>query len=120
MPRAIFAMFFTLLTALPAAAVELVMVEQPGCVYCERWDAEIAPIWPNSEAGQYAPLRRERLRAPPQDVDYARKVVFTPTFLIVEDGRELARLEGYPGGDFFWPLIEQLLEKHTGFEKGDS
>lgn len=47
---------------------------------------------------------------------FARKVVFTPTFILVEDGNERARLEGYPGEDFFWPLLSRLLEQHTAFD----
>jgi hypothetical protein len=103
---------------LPLRAAELVMVEQAGCAYCARWDREIAPIWPKTAAGAAAPLRRIDLRAPvPEDLDLARRAVFTPTFILVDDaGRELARLEGYPGEDFFWPLIEQMLRAHTGFD----
>lgn len=111
----------SLFLALPGQAAELVMVEQPGCHYCERWDHEIAGIWPKTQAGQHAPLRRAQLYDKPDDLKYARPVMFTPTFIIMEDGRELARLEGYPGEDFFWWLIEDLLAKETGLviNKGD-
>lgn len=102
--------------ALPVFAADLVMVEQPGCAWCARWDAEIAPAYPKTAEGRFAPLRRVQLRALPDDLEIARRVVFTPTFLIVENGQEIARLEGYPGEDFFWPVLEQLLIKHTDFE----
>lgn len=105
------------LIATSAAAVELVMVEQPGCVYCARWNAEIAPAYPNTSEGRFAPLRRVQLRDMPKDLEIARRVTFTPTFLIVDDGRELDRLEGYPGEDFFWPLLADLLAKNTEFER---
>ncbi len=105
-----------LMMALPAFAADLVMVEQPGCAWCARWDAEIAPAYPKTAEGRFAPLQRVQLRALPGDLEIARRVVFTPTFLIVEDGREIARLEGYPGEDFFWPVLEQLLIKHAGFK----
>ena len=112
------ALFAALCAALPAAGAELVMVEQRGCAYCARWDAEIAPIWPKTAAGRYAPLRRIDLHRPvPQDLSLARRPVFTPTFILVDDGgTELARLEGYPGADFFWPLVEQMLERETDFD----
>ena len=100
----------------PARAAELVMVEQPGCSWCAKWDREIAPIWPRTQAGAFAPLRRERLREMPAGLDLERGVSFTPTFLVVsDDGRELGRLEGYPGEDFFWPMIERLLADSAGF-----
>lgn len=100
----------------PVAAAELVMVEQPGCAWCELWNREIAPAYPNTDEGRFAPLRRVDLRALPDDIVVARRLTFTPTFLIVEDGRELARLEGYPGEHFFWPLLVGLLSEHAGFD----
>jgi thioredoxin-related protein len=102
--------------ALPAAAAELVMVEQQGCEWCERWNEEIAPAYPNTTEGRFAPLRRVDLRAMPEDLNIARRVNFTPTFLIVENGQELARLEGYPGADFFWPVLAKLLKDHTDYD----
>jgi len=105
----------TVCLALPAWAAELVMVEQTGCEWCARWDEEIAPIYPKTAEGKHAPLRRVDLRALPDDLQVTRRVMFTPTFLVVEDGKEQARLEGYPGEDFFWPLLADLLSAHTGF-----
>ena len=102
-----------------AAEPSLVMVEQPGCVYCERWDAEIGPAYPKTAEGQFAPLIRADLRqGPPEGITYARRVVFTPTFVLVEDGQEQARIEGYPGEDFFWPLLSQMLADKTEFSPG--
>lgn len=101
--------------SLPARAYELVMVEQHGCEWCARWNAEIGPIYPKTPEGTFAPLRRVDLRDMPEDLKTTRRVLFTPTFLIVKDDHEIARLEGYPGQDFFWPLLEALLREHAGF-----
>ncbi|WP_420380549.1 thioredoxin family protein [Marivita sp.] len=103
---------------IPTAFAEpyLVLVEQPGCVYCERWHSEIGPAYPKTDEGQFAPLIRADLReGPPDGIAYARRVLFTPTFVLVEDGQEQARIEGYPGEDFFWPLLTKLLEDNTDF-----
>jgi len=110
--------------ALPVAAlasdVRLIMVEQPGCAYCAAWDDEIAPAYPNTEEGEFAPLERADLHmGPPDGVSYDRKVNFTPTFILVEGGEEIGRLEGYPGQDFFWPLFTRLLEERTDFRPGE-
>lgn len=103
-------------SVLPVWAVELVMVEQAGCYTCKLWNQEVAPIYPQTEAGQFAPLRRAELRHKPDDLNYARAVNFTPTFILVENGAEIARLEGYPGEDFFWWQIEQMLADKAGFK----
>lgn len=108
------------LLSAPLAAAELVMVEARGCVWCQRWNAEIAPAYPKTDEGRFAPLRRIDSGELPGDLEPARAVRFTPTFLIVEDGRELARIEGYPGEEFFWPVLARLLQEHTAFEHGET
>ena len=109
-------LLLTMLTALPAAAAELFMVEQKGCHYCQAWDEAIAPIYPKTTEGAFAPLRRVDLhQGPPEGVTYARRVNFTPTFILVDEGNELARIEGYPGEDFFWGLLGMMLKANTNY-----
>lgn len=97
------------------AALELVMVEEAGCVWCARWNADIGPIYPKTKEGEAAPLRRIDLREDlPEDLELARPAVFTPTFVLVQDGVELSRIEGYPGEDFFWGLLGRMLEQAEG------
>ncbi len=111
----LFASALSICLALPVAAADLVMVEQTGCSWCEKWNKEIGPIYPKTSEGKFAPLSRVDLRNMPSALKVARRVTFTPTFLLVEDGQEIGRLEGYPGEDFFWPVLEQLLIKHTDY-----
>ncbi len=104
----------TLALALCATPVQsetrLVMAEEPGCIWCTRWNAQIAPIYPKTREGKVAPLRRVDITQPlPDDLAFARIVTFTPTFILTVDGTEVSRLEGYPGEDFFWGLLEQML-----------
>lgn len=108
-------------TAALASDVRLVMVEQPGCAYCAAWDDQIADAYPHTDEGKFAPLVRADLHmGPPAGVTYARRVNFTPTFILVKDGAEIARMEGYVGEDFFWPLYAQLLAAHTTFAPGSN
>ena len=102
--------------AVPSGAVELVMVEQHGCHWCEQWNADIAPAYSKTSEGEFAPLRRVDLRALPDDLVFDARVIFTPTFVLMDDGAELARIEGYPGPDFFWPLLAEMLAEQTDFE----
>ena len=96
-----------------AQAARLVMVEQEGCYWCAQWNKEIAPIYPKTPEGRRAPLRRVDLRNLPNDIEFNSKPVFTPTFVLVEDGKELGRLEGYAGDEFFWFLLGNLLDEHS-------
>ena len=97
----------------PAAAQDwtLVMIEQAGCSYCARWNRDVAPEYPLTPEGQFAPLRRVDLRAPlPGDLQFDTRPVYTPTFILMRDGTEVSRLEGYPGEDFFWGLLGRMLD----------
>lgn len=92
------------------ADVRLMMAEEPGCIWCARWDAQIAPIYPKTGEGEAAPLRRVNILEPiPADITLNRPITFTPTFVLLVDGAETQRIEGYPGEDFFWGLLALML-----------
>jgi thioredoxin-related protein len=96
-----------------AEAAELLMFESDDCVWCEAWNAEIGPIYPKTEEGRRAPLRRVDIHAQrPVDLLDIQGVRFTPTFVLTDDrGREIGRINGYPGEDFFWGLLSELIAK---------
>ena len=105
------AMFIALAVA-PARAAELVMFEQAGCVWCETFDREIAPVYGKTDEGRRAPLRRVDIAAPvPQDLAFIDVEKLTPLFVLVDQGREIGRIRGYPGEDSFWGLLGALIKK---------
>lgn len=90
---------------------QLVMVEEDGCMWCARWNDEISETYPKTPEGKSAPLRRMDIRAArPDDLKFKRGLFFTPTFVLVVDGEEVSRIEGYPGEDFFWGLLGKMLD----------
>lgn len=98
--------------ARPAQAAELIMFDMQGCPWCRLWHKEIGPAYPHSAEGRRAPLRVVDLKGPtPADVILAAPVRSSPTFVLVDQGREVGRITGYPGADFFWGLLDQLLAK---------
>lgn len=100
------------LTTFPARAAELVMFEQAGCVWCKTFDREIAPVYGKTEEGQRAPLRRvDADRAVPPDLTFIGTERLTPLFVLVDNGREIGRIRGYPGEDNFWGLLGMLVKK---------
>jgi thioredoxin-related protein len=107
----IVAFFFTTTLATVRAA-ELVMFEQAGCVWCETFDREIAPIYPKTTEGQRAPLRRVNVdQSLPPDLSFIVIERITPQFVLVANGREIGRIRGYPGEDHFWGLLGVLIKK---------
>ncbi|NIZ59786.1 hypothetical protein DL239_02220 [Sedimentitalea sp. CY04] len=107
----LFSLVLSLSSALSAAAeTVLVMVEEKGCVWCAQWNDEIAHIYPKTTEGKAAPLRRMDIHAArPDDLTFSQSLNFTPTFVLMVDGKEASRIEGYPGEDFFWGLLGQML-----------
>lgn len=98
----------------PVAAIAdpyLLMAEEKGCYWCAKWNEDIAHIYPKSDEGRAAPLQRYDLHGEAPDVAFVRPVHFTPTFILVKDGIEVARIEGYPGEDFFWGLLARMFEQ---------
>lgn len=99
----------------PASAVELVLFESSDCVWCEAWDEEIGGIYPKTAEARIAPLRRVDIHDErPADLAHIRGIVYTPTFVLVDNGREVGRILGYGGEDFFWGLLGMELKKLEG------
>lgn len=100
------------LAPVPAGAdTYLLMAEEEGCYWCGKWDEEIAHIYPKTVEGRTAPLRRFELHGEEPDVIFEKSIHFTPTFILVHDGVEVGRIEGYPGEDFFWGLLGIMFER---------
>ena len=108
----LFAAFVLAVSSAGAIAAELLMFDDKGCPYCRRWDAEIGPGYAKSAEGRRAPLRRVRLASgAPDGIKLSRPVTITPTFVVVEGGREVGRVVGYPGADFFYEALGEVLAK---------
>ena len=105
------AIFFLCLLTYGTAA-ELVMFRDAACPYCAQFDHEIAPVYPKTTEGRRAPLRYVDVSTPlPPDLAFVERERLTPLFVLVEDGKEIGRIRGYPGDDHFWGLLGVLLTK---------
>jgi len=92
-----------------AGSATLIMVEERGCIYCLRWDKDVGRGYARTAEGRAAPLRRVR-----RDAGVLRAlapVVYTPTFILVRDGREVGRITGYPGQLYFWDELSDMMAK---------
>ena len=81
-------------------------------MWCARWNDQIAPIYAKTSEGTAAPLLRVNITEPvPDDITLRRRINYTPTFVLLVDGVEANRIEGYPGEDFFWGLLGEMLKR---------
>ncbi len=98
-------------SAAQAQDLRLLMVEQAGCYYCRVFNRDIAPVYEKSTEGQAAPLAHVQLRGElPEGVTLDTQPFVTPTFILIgPDGAEIERLTGFPGEDFFWPYVSDMI-----------
>jgi hypothetical protein len=110
----LFSLLILLAPALTHAETRLLMVEQDACEWCEQWDAEVGVIYAKTTEGQRAPLVRVDITKPlPGGVVLSRRTHFMPTFVLLQDGIEIGRIEGYPGESFFYGMLRQMLNRAT-------
>ena len=95
-----------------ARAADLIYFGSVTCSVCERWDEEVGGIYPKTDEARRLPLRYQSVHDdPPQDLAFIKGVVYTPTFVAVENGREVGRIVGYMGDFFFWQQVDALIGK---------
>ncbi|MTH34898.1 SoxS protein [Paracoccus limosus] len=98
-----------------APALRLMMVRRKGCVYCAQWDREIGPVYGQHPEGRAAPLFMVDVDGPyPDGLALDRMPWLTPSFILLRDGIEMARFEGYPGATRFFAVLQHMLAQARG------
>lgn len=98
-----------------AHAAELLMFEHVGCVVCKKFKAEMLPKYLNSKYAKEMPIRSI---VAGDDAAYAGielksyPFYYSPTFVLVEDNKELVRIRGFAGEDLFWQQIANIYANH--------
>ncbi len=104
--------YFTVVSPADAQTAELIMLEEDGCPWCELWREEIGVVYSKTKEGKIAPVREVDINDPlPDDLKFLVKGNYTPTFVLIENGKEYGRIRGYPGEEFFWGLLSVLIER---------
>lgn len=89
----------------------LLMVDRPGCPWCAAFRREIMPGWNADPRGRALPLHVVQIDGPwPDGLVIGARPALTPTFILLRDRHEVARLSGYPGKRYFWSEIGALLD----------
>lgn len=48
----------------------------------------------------------------PESFTMAEPVTYTPTFVLFHNQQEVGRITGYPGPDFFWIELDDLIKSN--------
>ena len=94
--------------------LRLVMVDLKGCGFCAAFRREVMSGYADRPEGRAAPLAVVQIDGPwPDGIALAGRPRVTPTFILLRDGIEQARIEGYAGPDRFWPDLRAMLATAT-------
>ena len=108
----IFGLVMVTSAAVPAAdqnpPYKLIFITSDHCPFCVAWEREVGQIYDKSPYGEQAPLFRVDFGDHLSVLsDASDQVAGTPTFLILTDGQEIGRIQGYQSSEmFFWALSE--------------
>ena len=85
------------------ADIRLIMVTSDHCPYCRAWELDIGTVYDKSSYAKTLPLTRVEIGSKmPGGLTLQKPVVGTPTFLIIHNGREINRRNGYFDAEMFW------------------
>ncbi len=112
--KALLSSCLALVMLLPASfASELIMFEEEYCTWCEKWNEEIGVIYHRTPESCHAPLKKVDLYGGLADTFALKEtVIYTPTFVLMQAQKEVARIVGYPGEDFFWDLLNEMIQEN--------
>ncbi|MGE0055477.1 MAG: thioredoxin fold domain-containing protein [Hyphomicrobium sp.] len=90
--------------------MELVVMEAPGCIYCTLFRRDVLPAYESSPKAKELPIRFVDINDEAADalgIDYPVDIV--PTFVVLKNNKEVGRIPGYTGPEFFFHTINYLL-----------
>lgn len=96
---------------LPASVVaaELVVYSTKDCAITQRFRRDVSEQYTRTLAGQTFPLHLVNIEGN-AGVVLSAPVTTSPTFVFVDEGREIARFVGYPGRQHFLKLTNAAAE----------
>ena len=102
-----------------ASAAELLMIHDPQCPFCKAFMRDVAPEYSVTYQGKALTLRVLDTTIA-EDREWIIQAVLsrrikpfrgTPTFIIYYNGKEVERVEGYGGKEWFYEKLDDAIKK---------
>ena len=109
-----FALALTFAASLQTAAADsrLIMVTSDYCPSCQAWELDVGKVYDKSPYAITLPLTRVEIGSKmPGGVTFQKPVIGTPTFLIIYNGQEIGRQNGYIDAEMFWWWLSEYTAK---------
>jgi len=119
MKSLLIAIMFSLLFSLPASAAELFMIHNPDCPFCKAFMSEVAPYYSEAKHGKALPLTIIDITIA-KNIEWLKQEMWagnirgirgTPTFIIYSNGKEIGRIEGYGGKEWFYKKLDEAVKE---------
>ncbi|MGQ0457116.1 MAG: hypothetical protein ACT4OU_08640 [Hyphomicrobium sp.] len=89
---------------------ELIVVEAPGCTYCDIFRRNVLPAFAASERGKDIPVRFLDVNdVGSANLQFDGAIEMAPTFVLVKGNQEIGRVAGFVGRDTLLQSIGLLL-----------
>jgi thioredoxin-related protein len=99
-----------LLSAARGRSVELLVFEHRDCVYCRVFRSDTLPRYRESENASKAPIRFVSIEhTDTTNLKLSGAIQMVPTFVLMQDGREVGRIAGYWAPDNFFKMLSNLM-----------
>ncbi len=101
---------FSFFTSAAIAGDKIVMFDSKSCGACKQFKREMAPVYRRSRLGKAVPLRivDSNGRAMKRYRKRVHPISYTPTFVLMRNGREIARSVGYGGRKSFMRTVRAM------------
>ncbi|WBU59768.1 thioredoxin family protein [Paracoccus albus] len=95
-----------------ASNLQLLVAHDTSCGDFARWQSEIGPGYAESNVGRAAPLLSVNIQGPwPNGLALASAPRQTPTFILLRNGQEIGRIEGYGDANRFLAQLNSLMKQ---------
>ena len=97
-------------SALAPSRLEIVVVEEPNCLYCSLFRRDLFPAYSGSPRAREVPMRfLDARELATSRLSLKSPISVVPTILVLADGEEIGRIPGYATREIFFSSINALL-----------
>lgn len=103
--------------SLPLNAAELLYFYDTFCGACQKFEEEVGYLYEKTEEAKSLPMRkiefsswRKNEQGEYRDI-IAKRIVGTPTFVLIDNNTEIDRLVGYSNDELFWLNLTAMRHK---------
>jgi hypothetical protein len=92
------------------ARTEVIVFEIGGCKYCVAFRDNLGARYLSSTTNKAAPLRYVDIgQLDPTNFQLRADITTVPTIVVLQDGREVDRVEGYPLRDVLFEMVKSRV-----------